>query len=201
MEARKLVLDMGARFVIRIQFYLGVYLAMAGLGTFFIICLILGYIPLKLTIIQWICLSLLVTILDIYVILIMFPYSYINEQSKWQLKRLVFIKSLLQRLTRDERLLGSNVKRIRQVIVQKAVTFLQKETADIKDRDERQEKMLEMAGAAMDTCNEAIDLLEKELDHRPQQLLGLTMYPERITGLLTTGFLFGFTTLSSKLGM
>ena len=60
--------------------------------------------------------------------------------------------------------------------------------------------MLEMAATAMDTVNEAIDLLEKELDHRPQQLLGITMYPERITGLITTGMLFAFTTLTSNLG-
>ena len=93
------------------------------------------------------------------------------------------------------------MKRIRQVIIFKAVSYLQKETAEIEDQAERREKMLEMAGAAMDTVNEAIDLLEKELEHRPQKLLGITMYPDQITGLLTTGVLFAFTTLSSKLGM
>lgn len=121
MEARKMILNIGARFIIRIQFYLGVYLTLAGLGTFFIIFVILGYIKIKLTLIQWICVSTVVGILDIYCVLIMFPYSYINEQSRWQLKRLVFLKSILQRITRDERLLGSNVKRIRQVIVYKVV--------------------------------------------------------------------------------
>jgi len=201
MEARKLTLDICTRFIQRIQLYLGVYLALAGLGTFFIVFVILGYIKFKLTLIQWICVGTVVGVLDIYCVLIMFPYSYINEQSRWQLKRLVFLKSVLQRITCDERLLGSNVKRIRQVIIFKAVSYLQKETADIEDQAERREKMLEMAGAAMDTVNEAIDLLEKELEHRPQKLLGITMYPDQITGLLTTGVLFAFTTLSSKLGM
>ena len=108
MEARKMVLNIGARFIIRIQFYLGVYLALAGLGTFFIVFVILGYVKVKLTLVQWICISTIVGILDIYCVLIMFPYSYINEQSRWQLKRLLFLKSILQRITHDETLIGSN---------------------------------------------------------------------------------------------
>ena len=108
MEARKMVLNIGARFIIRIQFYLGVYLAIAGIGSIFILLVLVGYIKVKLTLVQWICLSTVIGILDIYCLAIMFPYSYINEQSRWQLKRLLFLKSILQRITHDETLLGSN---------------------------------------------------------------------------------------------
>ena len=55
--------------------------------------------------------------------------------------------------------------------------------------------MFGMAGEAMEIVDDIIDLLEKELEHKPQKLLGVTMYPSRLTGLLTTVILFAFTTM------
>ena len=95
----------------------------------------------------------------------------------------------------------TNVNRIRQLIVRKAVAYLQRQTADLEDQEERKEKMLEMAGEAFDAINEAIDLLEKELENTTQELLGLAMYPERITGILSAGFFFAFSTISSAAGV
>lgn len=116
---------------------------------------------------QWICFLTLLAILDIYVLAILWPYSNINEQTKHQLQRLVFLKSVLQRITRDEEMLASNPRRIRQQIIRKAVYYLQKETAHISDSEERKAKLLELANEAYEAINEGIDLLEKELDHRP----------------------------------
>jgi len=64
-------------------------------------------------------------------------------------------------------MLMSNVKRIRQLVTRMAVAYLQKETVDILDIEERKAKMIELAQGAFDTINEGIDLLEKELEHRP----------------------------------
>jgi hypothetical protein len=61
--------------------------------------------------------------------------------------------------------------------------------------------MIELAQQAFDAINEGIDLLEKELEYRPQALLGVAMYPDRITGLLSAAAMFAFTYVSSSLGV
>ena len=54
--------------------------------------------------------------------------------------------------------------------------------------------MIQLALEAYDSINEGIDLLEKEMNYNPIMLLGIRMYPERITGFLTTAFMFTVTT-------
>lgn len=201
LEARKLVLDIGSRFIVRIQYYMSTYFAIAGLGTLFVIGYILKYIQIEISLEVWICLGTILVVLDVYVLLVLWPYSYVNEQTAYQIKRLVFLKGIMQRIIRDDDMLVSNVNRIRQLVTRKAVQYLQEQTADIEDRQERREKMLEMAGEAYDGINEAIELLEKELEHTPQKLLGLAMYPDRITGILSAGAMFAFTTASGAAGI
>jgi predicted HTH domain antitoxin len=110
----------------------------------------------------------------------------------------VQLKGVLQRIVRDERILTSNSKAIQQLILRKAVQFVQKEVKNLETREERIEKMKELIQGGYDTINEAVDLIEKELEYTPQELLGFAMYPDRVTGLLTTLATIAFGLLSSK---
>ena len=84
MEARRLVLDTGSRFINRIQYYLSTYMALAALGTAFCIAYMMGYIQgVKLSSELWICLITVLAILDVYVLLILWPYSCVNEQTRY----------------------------------------------------------------------------------------------------------------------
>lgn len=200
-EARKLILDIGSRFIVRIQYYLSTYLAIAGLGSLFVVGYLSGYIKVKISLEVWICVGTILAVLDVYVLLVLWPYSYVNEQTRYQVKRLVFLKGVLQRIIRDEDMLVSNVNRIRQLVTKRAVAYLQAQTADIEDKAERRAAMIEMAGAAYEAINEGIDLLEKELEFTPQELLGLAMYPDRITGIISAAAAFAFTTASGAAGV
>ena len=59
--------------------------------------------------------------------------------------------------------------------------------------------MKEVIERAYDTINEGIDLLEKELEYRPQKLLGFTMFPERLTGMISTALTIGFGLITSSM--
>ena len=79
MEARKIVLDTGSRFIYRIQYYLSTYMVIAALGTGFCIAYMMGYIKIKLSLELWICIITVLAVLDVYVLLVLWPYSYVNE--------------------------------------------------------------------------------------------------------------------------
>ena len=91
-EARKLVLDIGSRFIVRIQYYLSTFLAIALISTGFCIAYLMGYIKgINITLELWICIITFIVILDVYILLVLWPYSYVNEQTRYQIKRLVFL--------------------------------------------------------------------------------------------------------------
>lgn len=58
------------------------YFAIAGLGTLFVVGYILGYIKVKISLEMWICIGTILTVLDVYVLLVLWPYSYVNEQTR-----------------------------------------------------------------------------------------------------------------------
>jgi hypothetical protein len=108
---------------------------------------------------------------------------------------------MMQRLLRDKRILSSNPKRIRNQVLRKSIMFMQAETMDIKDKDEKAEAMLTMAQEAYEGIAEAIDELEKDMDYRPKKLLGFEMYPGRIYSLITTIATLSFGILQSRLDL
>jgi len=67
MEARKLVLDTGSRFINRLQYYLSCYMLVATLGTGFCVAYLMGYTPkgLKLPLELWICMTTVLVVLDV----------------------------------------------------------------------------------------------------------------------------------------
>jgi hypothetical protein len=58
--------------------------------------------------------------------------------------------------------------------------------------------MKELIERSNNAISESVNLIEKELEYCPQKLIGFTMYPERITGLLTTLATIAFGIVSSK---
>ena len=124
-EARSLVLDVGRRFAVRIQYYMAAYLFFVGLGILFSFACAAGYINWKyLKPVQWICFSLTLFVFASYCLSIMWPYSYVNEQSKYQLKRIINLRSVLMRLLRDNRMLISNARRVRNLVLRKSLVHL-----------------------------------------------------------------------------
>lgn len=79
LEARKLVLDIGSRFIVRIQYYLATYFAIAALGSLFVLGYLTGYVMVSFTTEQWICFLTILLVLDLYILSILWPYSYVNE--------------------------------------------------------------------------------------------------------------------------
>ena len=85
LEARKLVMNLGSRFRIRIQYYLGVYLALVWLGLLIVFLQISGYLEIKISLEHWISFGVVLAIISVYVFLILWPYSYINKQTQFQI--------------------------------------------------------------------------------------------------------------------
>jgi hypothetical protein len=101
---------------------MSIFILLAGVGILYALAAGSGYVNWKyLTIKQWICAGSYFFFLSCLCLNVMWPYSYVNEQSRLQLKRLVQLKAVLQRLVRDERILISNSKAIEQQILRKAV--------------------------------------------------------------------------------
>ena len=91
-EARTLVLDLGIRFTIRVQYYMSVFISVTAIGILYGLATGAGYINWKyLSIKQWICAGSEVFVLSCLCLMTMWSYSYVNEQSRTQLKRLVMI--------------------------------------------------------------------------------------------------------------
>ena len=89
-EARKMVLDLGSRFTIRVQYYMSVFIVVAGAGILYALAAGSGYVNWKyLTIKQWICSGTYLLVLSCLCLNVMWPYSYVNDKSRLQLKRLV----------------------------------------------------------------------------------------------------------------
>ena len=116
-EARTLVLDLGSRFTIRVQYYMSIFISVTAIGILYGLATGAGYINWKyLSIKQWICAGSEVFVLSCLCLMTMWSYSYVNEQSRTQLKRLVMLQRFLQRLVTDDLILSSNSKEIRQQI-------------------------------------------------------------------------------------
>ena len=148
---------------------------------------------------QWITLGMFIATFGTFVVNVMLPYAYSNEHTNYQIERLVELKTIMQRLANDKRILLSNTRRIGNLILRKSVFYLQRETSSIEDKEERLAEMEGMIEKSYNIINEAIDLLEKDITYKPKELLGVAMYPDRIWGTLITILTLGGGFLSSKL--
>ena len=122
LEIRKLIMNAGSRFRIRIEIYTAVFGGLAiGLDgiIFFTASGLLDYKmfdPLT-----WVYILFVGAFMTVYLLAIMYPLSYINEQSRHQISMLIQFKELIQRIVRDRRLLLSHPLRVDHRVQQLAL--------------------------------------------------------------------------------
>ena len=123
--------------------------------------------------------------------MILFPNSFLNEEMMLQIKKLLKIREVYQRLLRDDEFLKANPVNIPNRIQQLGLKQLRLATKDLQG-DERTEKMKELAQETYDSLTEAIDEVEKDITYNPREFLGIALYPDSIISfaslLATTAF-------------
>ena len=88
-------MDTGSRFASRIQIYLTIYLIIVGNGVLLCFAAASGYIDASaLDWPQWLSLMLMLLIFSFMCLLIMFPYAYVNEQTKYQMESIIALKAI-----------------------------------------------------------------------------------------------------------
>ena len=126
LEVRKMVLEVGARFQTRIQYYssfhLVLFLVMAGF--LFATASGLGLSFSVFNIEQWVSFSILFVYLGTFVFMFLMPNAYLNQEMEWQIKRLLKVKTVYQRIIRDDGMLKANPITINNRIQQLALMLL-----------------------------------------------------------------------------
>ena len=77
-----------------------------------------------LTVEQWISFGILFVYLGIFVFMFLMPNAYLNQEMEWQIKRLLKVKTVYQRIIRDEGMLKANPITINNRIQQLALMLL-----------------------------------------------------------------------------
>ena len=114
LEARRLVLDIGARFQVRIQYYSSYFMLIFIAMTvyFFMVATGLGLDYDAFTIPQWALFASMYVYLLGFIMMILLPNAYLNKEMMWQIKRLLKIKQMYQRIVRDHHLLRANPSKL-----------------------------------------------------------------------------------------
>ena len=60
------------------------------------------------TIEQWVSFSILFVYLGTFVFMFLMPNAYLNQEMEWQIKRLLKVKTVYQRIIRDDGMLKAN---------------------------------------------------------------------------------------------
>jgi hypothetical protein len=77
-------MDVGSRFVIRIQIYLSIFLFIVGNGVILVLAAAAGYLNADaLGWPEWISLLSTISIFSYQCVIVMLPYAYVNEQSRY----------------------------------------------------------------------------------------------------------------------
>ena len=93
LETRKLVLDTGIRFQIRIQYYVTFYLCINALQVFLVFLVASGLVSYKIfTIEQWVLFLSLTIFLFVFLLMILLSTAYLNQEMEKQIKRLIKIR-------------------------------------------------------------------------------------------------------------
>ena len=95
-------------------------------------------------------------VFNFYMFGMMFPLSYINEQTRFQIRQIIEFRKIVQRVVRDRRVLMSNPIRIEHRVQQIAVKEYKRLTAHLSG-EEREEKMLALAEKTYETLTDAMD--------------------------------------------
>ena len=106
LKARKLTLELGSRFQTRVQLYVSYYILIDAILLVLLFALGSGFIDGSiLSTKAWIIIGIHAIILTTCLLLILLPTSYVNQQTRYQMKRLIFLKEVYMSIVRDERVL------------------------------------------------------------------------------------------------
>ena len=106
LKARKLTLELGSRFQTRVQLYVSYYILIDAILLVLLFALGSGFIEGSiLSTKAWIIIGIHAIILTTCLLLILLPTSYVNQQTRYQMKRLIFLKEVYMSIVRDERVL------------------------------------------------------------------------------------------------
>jgi hypothetical protein len=130
-----------------------------------------------------------------------------NSNTVYQLRKLIAIRHLIQRLLRDNRLFKTKFIGISKDI-RKALTYLDfkartncsKKGQDFCKGDLIEEKRA-IASEALEAISEVITTLTDENEYNPVTILGITMSEEIMNTLIALGFMFTFAVLNKVLDL
>ena len=113
LAARKIMLDMGFRFELRVQAFISFYIIADAIMLLLLFALGSGFTSGDfMSTKAWIILAVHASILTTLLLIVMLPSSYINKQTQFQMKRLIFLKEVYQWIVRDKNILQQNPKRL-----------------------------------------------------------------------------------------
>ena len=95
LKARRLILELGSRFSTRVQMYVSYYILVDAILLILIFAVGSGLIESQiLSVKAWIFIAIHAILLTTCLLLILLPSSYVNMQTKYQMKRLIFLKEV-----------------------------------------------------------------------------------------------------------
>lgn len=107
LEMRRMTLDIGKRFYFRILGDIACFVAVILFETLLLLLKAYGYLSFEplMSFWHWMAVLYHVIVLGVFGIRSMFYAAYINENTRYQIEKLIMLRHLLHRLMRDERLL------------------------------------------------------------------------------------------------
>ena len=148
---------------------------------------------------SWIVIIWNTAIANYIVLLILYPLSYINEQSNIQIKSLIQYRELFKRLQLQDDILTAHPNTIKNKFFQSAVKEFLQRTVHLQG-EERREKIAELVERSVDVIEYSIEEIEQELTYKPMKFLGLiALYPDTLTSILTTVATLGFAIVQSSI--
>ena len=136
-----------------------------------------------------------------------------NSGTILQLKKLVAIRHLIQRILRDSRIIKIKFKGVSRD-VRKALFYLNVKAKhnlakekDDRDRNEEEyeddiiEEKEKLSQKALDAVTEVITTLQEEKEYNPVTILGIAMSDEIINSLFSVLGVCGFACLNAGLGL
>ena len=133
LEGRKLIFRLGERFFLRLQYYTSFFIITSIASQIFGFCVLANLVSTDImSTAGWISFTCNIVPLNIIVLIILIPSAYINEEIRSQVKSLMRVREVYQRIVRDEVMFKDNPTYITNTIQQLAIRKLRAATKDLK---------------------------------------------------------------------
>ena len=198
-ECRHLVLNIGSNYANRVKVYTTIYLlAMIILDVTFFLAFS-NLLPWNTFSSEaWISLAVLAVTMTISILKVMYPFSYLNEETTLQIERVTKIKELMFRLAHDESVLTKNPNTIFNRAQMSAMKYYRACLDKNLSGDAFKEAMKEQIERTISALDTVQANLEYEFGYSPQTFLGFVLMPDTITSWLSFIATFGFGIIQSQ---